>query len=63
MTLSKVIALDVRKSVRKNVKQVIVDVLDYKNGLAVTESRRDPEDDIHFSSLGDMFADLEEYKP
>ncbi|CAG2182150.1 unnamed protein product, partial [Oppiella nova] len=54
---------DIRKTVRKNVKQVIVDVLSYKNELETKSNAKPTEDDIAFSNLGDMFAELEEYKP
>jgi hypothetical protein len=54
---------DLRKIVRRNVKQIIVEMLNYKNELQIKNKTTENNDDINFTNLGDMFAELEEYEP
>jgi hypothetical protein len=45
------------------VKQIIVEMLNYKNELQIKNKTTENNDDINFTNLGDMFAELEEYEP
>jgi hypothetical protein len=54
---------DLRKIVRRNVKQIIVEMLNYKNELQIKNKTTENNDDINFTNLGDMFAESQEYEP